>query len=373
MPLFRYCGLVALMLLLRNCGQGVVMTLQGLGPTPSPATSGFSIARLLRDPAAPRTGVDVDAYFSGLVGMSLSTSAVPSPDEVRCPGSPLDGTLTDHPFPAVLHVLDESQANLLPDDAPWLIATTAEVAQPGRLITPSFPYHARLRGHLHDPVFAHCPHADRIFVVESIVAVYEEHAPDEMAARARGDRGPDPAVGRLTLPADYGTWRRYHNAEMGYGLRYPPAWGIEARTEPDVKQALAFRSLDWPDYPVIIRVYAGETHEGQSAAATALPLLQGSSYGPFKQGWIFGQGQLKSQNLEGYRVDYAGSSHERALSVLFSAHGRTYDLALRYPLGVDAPQPLLTAYSAIVESFQLDAPPSPVPTPKAGPTPAPAR
>ena len=54
---------------------------------------------------------------------------------------------------------------------------------------------------------------------------------------------------------------------------------------------------------------------------------------------------------------------ERAVAVLFSGSGRTYELALRYPLGFDAPQSLLTTYSIIVEDFRLDVRPSPSPTP----------
>ena len=72
---------------------------------------------------------------------------------------------------------------------------------------------------------------------------------------------------------------------------------------------------------------------------------------------------IDSQHLAGYQVDREASATERSVSVLFSGGGRTFELALRYPLGFDAPQPLLTAYSVIIETFRLDTPPGPTPTP----------
>ena len=72
---------------------------------------------------------------------------------------------------------------------------------------------------------------------------------------------------------------------------------------------------------------------------------------------------IDSQHLDGYQVSHDEDPTERSVSVLFSGGGHTYELTLRYPLGFDAPQPLLTAYSIIVERFQLDVRPDPSPTP----------
>ena len=60
---------------------------------------------------------------------------------------------------------------------------------------------------------------------------------------------------------------------------------------------------------------------------------------------------------------YRGSVVERAVgngastvSVLFDTSDRTYELTLRYPTGLKASQPLMTAYSAIVLGLRLDHP-----------------
>jgi hypothetical protein len=117
---------------------------------------------------------------------------------------------------------------------------------------------------------------------------------------------------------------------------------------------------------VVVRVHAGETRYDQYEPSALPPLLQGNKgFGVFTQGLGFSEKVPGSQWLEGHRVDREPGPAERQISVLFSAHGRTYELAVRYPLGFDAPQPLLTAYTAIVEGFRLDAPPGPTPTPPA--------
>ena len=345
------CWLIVIVLLLSACAPAPPAGLAGALPTPSAVPHNPGVADLLRNPPAPSETVEVDAYFSGAGTPVFRGGPPPPPDQVVCPTFfSWSSALTDQPFTAALLLLNGVQGNTLLDDAPWLVATTPEATRPGVRVVPQLPYHARLRGHLGDPAFAHCPHADRIFVVEDVVTVYAEQPPD-------------PSAYQMELPDDYADWLRHHDAEPGYSLPYPHDWQVERLNEPGVVSAIALRAPQWPGYPVVVRVHAGETRYDQYDPVSAPPLLQGEGFGVFEQGWTFGEGSMDSQHLAGYRVDREADPSERAVSVLFSANGHTYELALRYPLGFDAPQPLLTAYSAIVEGFRLDVVPGPSPTP----------
>jgi hypothetical protein len=317
---------------------------------PTPTLPGPGVADLLRNPPAAGQTVEVDAYFCGGGAALLRGGPPPLPDQVVCPTRQTwEVALTDQPFLPTLQILNSTCSNMPPDDAPWLAATTPEAIQPGQIIVPQLPYHARFRGHLGDPAFAACPNADRIFVVEEVVAVYEEQSPDAAAAPWQP-------------PADYATWPRYHDAEFGYSLPYPAGCSVEPLAEPDAVSALSLRAPQWPDFPVVLRVHAGEIRYDQYDPASLSPLLQGDSWGVFEQGWAFGE-QVDSQHLSGFDVERQAGADQRSAAVLFGANGYTYELALTYPTGFDASQPLLTAYTAIVEGFRLDTPPGPTPTP----------
>jgi hypothetical protein len=319
---------------------------------PTVSLPGPGVADLLRQPPAPGETVEIDAYFSGAEPVFMSGGPPPPDDEATyCPTySAWQVALTDRPFPATLHFLSSTWGNVLPGDAPWLAATTPEAMQPGQIVLPQLPYHARFRGHLGDPSLAHCPDADRIFVVEAVVAIYAEQPPGT-------------AVEALQVPEDYADWPRYHDVELGYSLPYPPDWTVEL-PGPDLVAAVDLRAPQWSDYPVMVRVHAGETVYDQYDLASIPPLLQGQAFGVFEQGWAF-DGQIESQHLAGFQVDRSDTAGEGegSVSVLFSANGVTYELALRFPMGFAAPQQLLTIYSAIVEGFRLDQAPGPTPTP----------
>jgi len=325
-------------------------------PTPAGTAQvlpGPGVADLLRDPPAPSETVEVDAYFSGVGAFPMTGPPPPSEDWVACPTYwAWQVALTDRPFPATVQYLSTTCGNVLPDDAPWLAATTPEAIQPGKIILPQLPYHARFRGHLGDPALADCPNAGRIFVVEEVVTVYAQEPPDS----GLYPRQP---------PADYAAWPRYHDTRLGYSLPYPPDWTVDSQKEmADEEGTLATVTLlapQWPDYPVVVRVHASETQYDQYVAS-APPLLQGEGFGVYEQGWAFG-GQGEGPRLAGFQVDRQAGPSERSAAALFSGGGYTYELALRFPLGFDAPQPLLTAYTAIVEGFRLDRPPGPTPTP----------
>jgi len=325
-------------LLVAACGPAAPLS------APAITTPGPGVADVLAHPPAPGESIELDAYFSG-AGVPSMPGPPPAPDRVRCPDL-WNTALTDRPFPALLFVLNGSGGNVLPDDAPWLIAATPETIQPGVYEMPALPYHARLRGHLGDPALAQCQHADRIFMVEAVVTIYQEKPPDS------------PSYG-LQWPAGYANWPRYHDAGLGYSLPYPPDWGVERLSD----VTLVLRAPQWLAYPVVVRAHIGETHYDQYDPASLPPLLRGDGFGVFEQGWAFGETNVSSQHLAGYSVEHEVGAGERSVSVLFSGSGRTYELALRYPTGFDAPQPLLTAYSALVEGFRLDTPPGPSPTP----------
>lgn len=315
-----------------------------LKPTVTPSDK-HDVADLLRNPPASGESVEIDAYFSGATTVPHIGGFPPPPDQIACPNY-YETALTDRTFLAYLGVLNGIYGNPLPDDAPWLIAITTEMLQPGVRRLPQLPYHARLRGHLGEAVLAHCQHADRIFLVEQVVQVYEEK-PLESSPYPRQP------------PDDYATWLRYHAANLGFSFTYPADWQIDQLD--DVTWQL--RALQWPNWPIIMRVHTGETHLDQYDPASTPLLLQGiSSFSVYEQGGSF-NGTIDTQHLDGYQVSHDEDLKERSVSVLFSGGGHTYELALRYPLGFDAPQPLLTAYSVIVEGFRLDVRPDPSPTP----------
>gem|GEM_PF-3324459 len=345
------CWLITMVLLLSTCAPVPPAGLKGAMPTSAAISHSPGVADLVRDPPPPGEAVEVDAYFSGAGAPAFPGGLPPPPDQVFCPTCfSWNSALTDRPFAAALLLLNGIQSNVLPDDASWLTATTPQATQPGVRVVPQLPYHARLRGHLSDPAFAHCPHADRILVVEEVMTVYAEQPPD-------------PSAYQLKLPDDHAAWPHYHDAELSYSLPHPPGWGVEPLEEPNAVSAILLRPPQWPDYPVVVRVHAGGTYLDPYDPASTPPLLRGEGFGVFEQGWTFGEGSVDNQGMAGYQVDRQLGPGERAVSVLFSAHSHTYELALRYPVGFDAPQPLLTAYSAMVEGFRLDSPPGPTPTP----------
>ena len=350
----RSLGLLLAALLLVACGPARLARRQPpttiaaptAAPTPTAtlSTPGPGVADILAHPPAPGQTFELDAYYSG-TSPWVHHGPPPPPDarEPLCPMRWADA-LTDRPFQAMLSILNGSCSNGLPDDAPFLVAVTPEGLVPGVRAAPELPYHARLRGHLGDPAMAHCPDAARIFVVEQVVQVYEDPPPEEAG---------------LKLPADFAAWPRYHEAGAGFSLPHPADWQVQRLD--DVTWSL--RDPRWPGYPVWVRLHVGEMRYDPYDPGSTPPRLQGESFGVYEQGWAFGQDLVESQHLSGYRVDRPGTAGEREVAVFFSGGGRTYELGLRYPQGFDAPQALLTAYSALVEGFRLDTAPGPSATP----------
>ncbi len=297
--------------------------------------SGPGVAAVLARSPAPGQSVELDAYFSGAGGRTR----LPGFSRPDCP-EPWAMALTDRPFAGTLSILNGTQSNALPDDAPWLVAVPA-----ARGDWTKWPFHGRFRGHLGDPRFGQCPHAERMFVVEAVVAAYS-------------DQAPTPAG----LWVGHADWPRHRDAQLGYSVAYPPGWAQAPQPDPGLLGAIALRAPQWPDWPVVVRVYAGETRYDPSLPASQPPLLAGRGMSPFTQRGLF-PGEPEGARLQGYWVDGPLEPGARTTAVVFSGHGRSYQVWLRYPVGLEAAQPLLDSYASIVEGFRLDVPPEPTPVP----------
>ena len=325
---------------------------------------GHDVADLLREPPLPGETVEIDAYYS-MVSMHPMMVFHRGPSRphfisgtTRCPEPWWGFTLTDLPFPAAILSLPGGRlTNVLPDDAPWLIAIAPEAIGRNAIIDPQLPHYARLRGHLGEPALTDCPYAGRIFVVEEVVRVYAE-------------TWPDPSVYWPMMAVEgYAGWVRYHDQELGYSIPYPPHWQIGSLDEPGVISTLTLRGPQWPDFPVTVRVYEGVTQTDLSKGGPRAPLWEGVAISPFNQGAagiLYEWARVGSQNLDGYYVNH-GINADRGSTALFSAGGHTYEIALRYSLGFNASQMLMNIFSAMILGFQLDAVPFPTATPPAQP------
>jgi hypothetical protein len=309
---------------------------------------GQGVAALLAAPPPAGQLVEVDAYFAGADPRAMRKGRPMGPAQVPCPDLPAS-ILTDRPFPPSYHLLNMWAANMPPESSPWLAAITAHVAQPGSNRATNLPYHARLRGRFGDPRVAHCPRPERVFLVEEVVALHPTQPP------------PSPAPFHVA-PVGHTGWPRHHDRRLGLSVPVPPGWGVESLAEPDVLGGLVMRAPAWPAHPVLVRVHRGESWYDHNVPAAKPPLFQGTTaYGRYEQGMVFTT--EPTQGLPGWHGSRAFPS-ERSESVLFNGGGRTHELVLRYPTGLDLPpQELMTAYTAIVEGFRLDQDPGPTPTP----------
>lgn len=344
----RTGGLATLVLLVAACSAALAFTSPDPGraepPPPTPdlcqvwpfaptpvaprATGGLRVGDLLAQRPALGEQVEVDAYFAGAALAPHQRGPRPPRGTADCPCS-WEAALTDRPFQGLLSILGSVHSNVLPAGQPWLIAAPLDAVWPGNLAVAELPYRARLRGYLGDPAFAHCTDQERILVVMEVVEVFEAEAP------------PTPTC---AAPAVNSEWPRHRERPAGYSLPYPPGWQIERLD----RATLVVRAPQWPAWPILVRVHAGETHPDDPASGAAA-FLAGDSWGPFAQ-----EAGLGGAGLKGYVVDRYTEPAERAVSVLINGSGCTYELALRYPLGFDALQPLLTAYTAIAGGFRLE-------------------
>jgi hypothetical protein len=199
----------------------------------------MSIDELLRYPPLPGTRVDLNVFYAGRTTRPLrgeSLYIVPK-GRIFCPYKARYRFLTDRPFLGnVSPSIGWTSGNTLPDTAPWLIATLPQALKPGVDVWPDLPYDARVRGYLGEPKFAHCPHANRIFVVEKVLKVYETD--------------PDPKFYPTKFPQADATWSMFHDAELGYKMLYPPDWKLERLPkQPSSLSVITLRSPAKPTIP----------------------------------------------------------------------------------------------------------------------------
>jgi len=325
-------------------------------PLPSPtqlaeASNSSDIADLLADPPAPNESVEIDAYFSGanpfiMIGGMWELSK----DRVNCPDY-LNNLLTDKPFIAGLSVLHQGMSNMPAAGTPWFIAATQETVQPGAYPEAELPYQARLRGHLGDAAFIDCENHDRIFLVEEVVAVYAEDVPNQ-------------PLNVWEMPPDFiAEWPRYKDESLGYSFAYPPDWKIEQIGDPTLASSLLVRYPERPSFPVMIRVHPQEPELDNRGWVLGPPLLADIPVMSFVQGDGVGMNIPHNQHLIGYIGETEPKPDGRFMTVYFVGDGRTYEIALEFPMGFAASQTLLTNFSTIVESFRLDFLPDPTATP----------
>jgi hypothetical protein len=289
-----------------------------------------NISALLRDPPLPGTRVEIDGYYSGQTSLPMRGGfgyLVPK-NKVFCPYKTRLRFLTDRPFLGNLPI----GVNVLPDVAPWLIATIPKALQPGVDTGANLPYHARVRGYLGEPKFSACPDANRIFVVEKVLKVYVA--------------SPDPKFFPGSFPKDYATWPSFYDTKLGYRVSYPPDWKVEVLPNQSKQlSAIALRSQTWPNAPVTVRVYP----------APLVAVRNYSAMRTFPQ-WLPPENG-DTQHLVGVSFDQNMEDERRISSVSFSGSDRIYELKLAYPMGFEASQELLNTFILMVHRFRLDNPP----------------
>ncbi len=295
--------------------------------TPTPLIG--DVAALLQDPPGPMESVEINAYHGEGYeswpgrGRSESMSGCPSADS-----SPL----TDQPLWQTLSFGGHSSGNPIPDGAPWLIA-----AQVGGTPFPELPRFARLRGHLGDPAFAHCPEADRIFTVEDVVEIYEEKREFTYSQ------------------PDYGKWRQYSDPLGRFRLAYPPDWEIAASSD----DLITLSSEHWPDSPVTVRVIDG------SFDPTAAP--GDVDVQTWEDGfWQRPPKELVTSNVPVLTGDVhycAGGIIDGCIEVVFSHAGNDFVFRHKYPTGFDAHQATLWTFQHIADTFWVEGRATITPTP----------
>ena len=319
--------------------------------SPTPVGSN-EIANLVAHPPPDGTIVELDAYYIrkwNPLPDSQSLITDTSPLVIQCPWR--DAALTDTLVYGYLHDLSETFSNpLLPTEA-YLVAVDAAQIQPSRVrMTPNLPYHTRLRGRFGHPAFAQCEEAKRIFVVESVVQVYEQDVPE--------------SVFELQPPDDYLSWTQHHNTEYAFSIPHPPNWNTTSLNEPNILFGMAFTAPDPEAIPVELRIYDKENLV-DPADPSAFPIADfpatQQGIGTFQQGNSF-KNNFATQQLWGYALSRQNES-ERVNSVMLGQNGKSYEIRARYPLGAQARQKFLTTFIAMAQGFRFDQAQSPTATP----------
>jgi len=321
------------------CGKPDTTSISGSTSSSVQAMPENQIKSLLQNPPSTSTTVEIDVYNIRWGRQENGNASL-----IECPISPYQNILADRAVPQTLTLLNGYQTNLSPtylppSDASWLIPIS-------RI---PIPYHGRLRGHRGDATFVKCENANRIFVVDKVVAIHEEKAPQATTGAT---------LGAIAKPVDFTSWHRYSDSQFRYSFPYPPDWQTEPSQDSEAVAAISIRGPQWPSFPIVVRVYTGEIAYEKAEFSSAPPILKGDSSTRLSQDIIPVAANAKSQTLEGYRVDRTINTQTAVVSTAFTGRNYTYILTLQYPIGFKAEQSLLDIYTAVVVGFQLDAMPS---------------
>lgn len=299
----------------------------------SPLHSG-DVAALLADPPAAMTTVELDAYhgddYMSWPGRGRMEAMTGCPSQDTSP-------LLDQPLWQTLTFANESSNNLPPPGAPWLIAAIA----PGEAEL-DWPHFGRFRGHLGDPAFAHCQDADRIFVVEAVVAVYVASRPDWLVT-------PDVMAWRTSEIPRYGV-RLHHPADTVFASDGDNAWTLT--------------SPEWPKSPLRLTI--------AKAAAKTVATPDSRNLQPEERLGGFVQHPPASLNwpnvppLSGDVIYCNGDIHGGCVEVRFAHGGMVYGFRQDYGTGFELDPRVLWLARNILDAFEIDgrATITPIPPPK---------
>jgi hypothetical protein len=317
----------------------------------SKAKATVTIAKMLSNPPPIGTVVELDAYYvrkwNPVPDRHPPFTETPEP-QIHCPFR--FTALTDTPMYGYLHDLDATFSNAPLATEEYLVAVDPAQTQRASIpASPELPFHARLRGRFGDPALAHCAEGKRVFVVERVLRVYEQEVPENVFV--------------LDLPNDFSTWTRYEDSHYSFSIPHPPDWNVTNINEPNIVFGVAFASPEQPAQPVMVRVYDRENvvdPNDLDASPIADILETSSSYGMYQQGSF--DGKVETQGLAGSVVSRQ-NEQERVVAAVFGQNGKSYEIRLRYPLGIQAQQKLLTTYIAMVQGFRFGQPQSVTATP----------
>jgi hypothetical protein len=238
-------------------------------------------------------------------------------------------------------------------DSPWLIPV---VTEPNNTF---IPYHARYQGHLNDPKYAHCPYADRLFVVEKIVTVYTQDPPT-----------PEPMSTYVHWPTNLEAWKTMRPASGGYSFLYPPDWQLTISKELDTLETITLTSPTNSAEQIVIQTYAGEQYYDPLGGSEDQPPLLRSGYSSFAifdpaESHSFGPNAvidaLPKQHLTVYGLsglENAEVSSRIVVNGAGNAHSFTLHAADRRNYAE-----ISNIFRAVIVSIRFDEMPKPIPTP----------
>ncbi len=346
--------LIILCLLLNACGTPDAVTSQGAGgdaATAMPVLASSSvdaaishdIAKLLRKRPTPGEQVELDVY--NWVGSYREASY--DWDSQSCPNLATESLLTDQPVAGFINYVNSGQTNWLPtyppDTEPWLVPMFAaqkilaypppdeQAANPRNL-----GYRLRVRGHLDDPYFGHCEHADRIFVIDQIVTIYAESEPNPGS------------VFDVTLPVDFPQWQRFSAPSRRLHFPRRVGWAVAPVADPTAREALQVHMPEWPKHPINIRVL--------DAPSPRTPRANGNGDAPLDQAFLRQRLKLPTngQVFTGEALIENVDAYTQSCTVVLTQGDTTYELQVSFPVGLHADRDLLLAFTALVAGFEVD-------------------